>query len=340
MHFHRSTWLCHRHHTASPTAQSTAIPPTADPPARNSLTLDALTFCVLPGDPSSDVYNNQLPDQFTSIEYSVGHVSGVPQILDDGHSSRVITVGVMDYVRGDTKASAVQSSQPYLISVPTRVLLPTTVEAQPAFRLLQLPLRNGGHSSIHRLLRPRALPHLFPRPRPLFSHSYLGTVIASVPPVLDPISTGDPMYYHPQYFAGIPPALGLPAQSLPDAGLFSIPVAFPWFTPLTTTQISDPVNVTTTATNLSSAPPARVQDNSAFNRSAANTYSYRIPQIPPERQFSVNSTAPPLEPADSGVDHTVKHAHTYSNVHRIFDLIDSGLCCQVDKAQTSVRVRT
>jgi hypothetical protein len=39
------------------TAQSTTIPPMADYPASNSLTLDALTFGVLPGDPSSDIYN-------------------------------------------------------------------------------------------------------------------------------------------------------------------------------------------------------------------------------------------------------------------------------------------
>jgi hypothetical protein len=61
------------------------------------------------------------------------------------------------------------------------------------------------------------------------SHSYLSTAIVSVP---DTISMGDPTYYHPEYFAGIPPALGLPAQSLPDTGLFSIQVAFPWLLPL------------------------------------------------------------------------------------------------------------
>jgi hypothetical protein len=51
---------------------------------------------------------DQLPDQFTSMPYGVGRVSGGPQILDGDHSSRVVTVGVVDYVRGDTKASAVQ----------------------------------------------------------------------------------------------------------------------------------------------------------------------------------------------------------------------------------------
>jgi hypothetical protein len=44
-----------------------------------------------------------------------------------------------------------------------------------------------------------------------------------------------------------------------------------------------------------------------------------------------------LEPADSGVDHTVKYTHTYSNIHRIFDLIDFRDCVVT---QTSVRVRT
>jgi hypothetical protein len=40
--------------------------------------------------------------------YGVGRMSGGSQILDGGHSSGVFTVGVVDYVCGDTKASAVQ----------------------------------------------------------------------------------------------------------------------------------------------------------------------------------------------------------------------------------------
>ncbi|KAJ7095528.1 hypothetical protein C8R44DRAFT_749085 [Mycena epipterygia] len=85
------------------TAHSTA---TTSPPA-NNLLLEVITFIVLPGDPSSSTYNDQLPDERTSLAYGVGRVSGNHQILDDGHSSRIITVGVSDYVRGDTKASTI-----------------------------------------------------------------------------------------------------------------------------------------------------------------------------------------------------------------------------------------
>ncbi|KAJ7743997.1 hypothetical protein B0H14DRAFT_3514746 [Mycena olivaceomarginata] len=143
-----------------------------------------------------------------------------------------------------------------------------------------------------------------------FSHSYLSTVTASVPPVLDPISTGDPMYYYPQYFAGIPPALDLPAQSLPDAGLFSVQVAFPWSLPLQVKGIvwSDFRRYANRTSN------SNVQDNSPFNRSPANTYSYPMTQIPSQKQSSVNSIAAPSNPP------------IQSNVHRIFDLIDFRDC--------------
>ncbi|KAJ7820840.1 hypothetical protein B0H14DRAFT_2173236, partial [Mycena olivaceomarginata] len=90
------------------TAQSTATPPTADSLASNTLALDALMFVVLPGNPESDTYNDHLPDEFTSMAYGVGRVSGSPQTLNDGHASRLITVALSDFVRGETKASTVQ----------------------------------------------------------------------------------------------------------------------------------------------------------------------------------------------------------------------------------------
>ncbi|KAJ7857980.1 hypothetical protein B0H14DRAFT_2578147 [Mycena olivaceomarginata] len=176
------------------TAQSTAIPPTADPSASNSLILDALTFYVLPGDPSSDIYNDQLPDQFTSMAYGVGRVSGGPQILDGDHSSRVVTVGVVDYVRGDTKASAVHST-----STPSAPVVPAK--------------------------------------RRKFDY---------------------------------------PSPSLAPAPSTSVSMA-------------------------------------TFTSSSSNT------------TFSQQHCSA-LEPADSGVNHTVKHTHTYSNIHRIFDLIDFRDC--------------
>ncbi|KAJ7768571.1 hypothetical protein B0H14DRAFT_3509642 [Mycena olivaceomarginata] len=93
---------------AACTAQSTAVPPATNSLPSNTLTVDASTFMVLPGSPDSDTYNNHLPDEFTSMVYGLGHVSGSPQTLDDGHGSRAVTVAVSDFVRGETKASTVQ----------------------------------------------------------------------------------------------------------------------------------------------------------------------------------------------------------------------------------------
>ncbi|KAJ7848796.1 hypothetical protein B0H13DRAFT_1571758, partial [Mycena leptocephala] len=76
------------------TAQSTATTP-----GTNAVTLEALAFVVLPGNPNTDVYNDQLPDDRHSMVFGVGRVTGSPQTLDDGHGSRVINVAVSDYVR-------------------------------------------------------------------------------------------------------------------------------------------------------------------------------------------------------------------------------------------------
>ncbi|KAJ7933345.1 hypothetical protein B0H13DRAFT_1700890, partial [Mycena leptocephala] len=89
-------------------AQSSAFPPATNSLPTNTLTLDAMTFFVLPGSPDSDTYNNQLPDERTSMVYGVGRVTGSPQTLDDGHGSRAVTVTVSDFIRGETKASTVQ----------------------------------------------------------------------------------------------------------------------------------------------------------------------------------------------------------------------------------------
>ncbi|KAJ7788526.1 hypothetical protein B0H14DRAFT_3892412 [Mycena olivaceomarginata] len=40
--------------------------------------------------------------------FGVGRVTGSPQILDDGHSSRLITLSLTDFVRGETKGSTIQ----------------------------------------------------------------------------------------------------------------------------------------------------------------------------------------------------------------------------------------
>jgi hypothetical protein len=73
------------------TVQSIATPSTAQSTATNSLVLDALTFIVLPGDPSTDAYNvhllislwpflnylqDQLPDERISMVFGVGRITG------------------------------------------------------------------------------------------------------------------------------------------------------------------------------------------------------------------------------------------------------------------------
>ncbi|KAJ7301082.1 hypothetical protein DFH08DRAFT_671426, partial [Mycena albidolilacea] len=86
------------------TAQSTII---VNPP-HTFLNLDALTFVIIPGDPNSDRYDAHLPDERTSMVYGLGRVTGSAQTLDDGHSSRVVTVAVPDYVRDETRVSTLQ----------------------------------------------------------------------------------------------------------------------------------------------------------------------------------------------------------------------------------------
>jgi hypothetical protein len=51
---------------------------------------------------------DQLPDDSTSMVFGVGRITGSPQILDDGHSSRLITLSLADFVRGETKGSTIQ----------------------------------------------------------------------------------------------------------------------------------------------------------------------------------------------------------------------------------------
>ncbi|KAJ7307823.1 hypothetical protein DFH08DRAFT_824134 [Mycena albidolilacea] len=63
---------------------------------------------VPPGNPESDTYNDHLPDEFALIVYGVGRMSGSPQTLNDGHTSRLITVTLSDFIHNDTKASTVQ----------------------------------------------------------------------------------------------------------------------------------------------------------------------------------------------------------------------------------------
>ncbi|KAJ6585934.1 hypothetical protein B0H19DRAFT_1060114 [Mycena capillaripes] len=88
------------------TAQSIATPSTAQSTATNSLVLDVLTFVILPGIRAP--MTNCRMDVRTSMVFGVRRITGSPQILDDGHSSRAVTLAVTDYVRAETKLSTIQ----------------------------------------------------------------------------------------------------------------------------------------------------------------------------------------------------------------------------------------
>ncbi|KAJ7277744.1 hypothetical protein C8J57DRAFT_981168, partial [Mycena rebaudengoi] len=74
----------------------------------STISLDAVTFIPIPGDPSLDAYDDHLPNEITSFVSAVGHVTGPVEILDDGHSSRAFPLAVSDYVGGTNKASTIQ----------------------------------------------------------------------------------------------------------------------------------------------------------------------------------------------------------------------------------------
>ncbi|KAJ7710940.1 hypothetical protein B0H17DRAFT_1124021 [Mycena rosella] len=80
--------------------------------ANHRFFLDVPTLIVMPGDPTSSTYDDHLPDENTAFTYGVGRISGGSQILDDGHSSRVVTVAVSDFVRGETRTSTIQTPVP------------------------------------------------------------------------------------------------------------------------------------------------------------------------------------------------------------------------------------
>ncbi|KAF8143484.1 hypothetical protein K438DRAFT_1875824 [Mycena galopus ATCC 62051] len=347
------------------TAQSNVTAPTAESPASNSIFLDALTFVVLPGNPSTDSYNDQLPDEFTSMAYGVGRVSGSPQVLDDGHASRVITVGVSDYVRGDTKASTVQCIFDLSTARWTRAPTPlaNTVmqfyglcrDLNPAGTLrikVESTALNIGSNAPAPTDNTQTLtstssapvtpakwrkfdppsPSSGPGPSPSPStststptHSPSKPVIGSVPAVPDVATTGGPMHYaqlfnqYPQYLPWAAPAFTppfVPQHNLYTPGYSPYPPPFPPYSPFNSkgefvptsidtrtfadaqtapsTRIPDPATVTAPAVNSTSA---LVQEDSAFNRSAANPYSYPMTQMQP-------TSDPPIQPASSSSEAT------------------------------------
>ncbi|KAJ6548625.1 hypothetical protein B0H19DRAFT_1161441 [Mycena capillaripes] len=73
------------------------------------ISLDAVTFIPMPGDPTSNSYDDHLPDVHTSFVFAIGHITGAAETLDDGHSSRAFPLAVSDYVGNGTAASTIQA---------------------------------------------------------------------------------------------------------------------------------------------------------------------------------------------------------------------------------------
>ncbi|KAJ7339975.1 hypothetical protein DFH08DRAFT_704617 [Mycena albidolilacea] len=321
------------------TAQSTATPPTANSLASNALALDALMFVVLPGNPESDTYNDHLPDEFTSMAYGVGRVSGSPQTLNDGHASRLITVALSDFVRGETKASTVQCVFDLSTARWTRAPTPQANTVMQFYGLCRdlspegilrikvdsTALNIGSNASTasdntqtstnaasaptspskRRKFDPPSPPS---NPGPLLSAS---TSTSASPPSLinnstpiDPFTTAPAMPYaqfFPQFSQYLPGATSafmppfVPQQnsnSYPTAAYSPYQLPFPPYAPFNSkgefapssadvrnappSFISNPRNVTASE---SSIPTSLAQEDSAFNRSAANPYNYPMTQM-------------------------------------------------------------
>ncbi|KAJ6534920.1 hypothetical protein B0H19DRAFT_1080328 [Mycena capillaripes] len=294
------------------TVQSTAVPPATNSLPSNTLTLDALTFIVLPGSPDSDTYNNQMNSH------------QCPQTLDDGHGSRAVTVAVLDFVRGETKASTVQCVFDFSTARWTRALSPhanTTIQFYGLCRELSPTgiLRVKINAAAFNISSNASAPSddtsestgsttsapVIPSKRRKFDPpsppSVNGSnspsapsisrpssnIIASVTPAPDPgavVSLFLPqqgLYNMPGYSTFQPPfSPYLPYNSrgeyIPSASLDSRPTA--------ATQQSDSANISSAPVGSTSTVP--LPNNPTFNRSAANPYSYPMTQIPP----TANST--------------------------------------------------
>ncbi|KAJ6464580.1 hypothetical protein C8R45DRAFT_840272, partial [Mycena sanguinolenta] len=69
----------------------------AHAPANSAIILDAVTFILILGDRNSQAYEDQLPDEHRSFAFAVGHVTGQPEIPNDGFFSRAFSMSGSDY---------------------------------------------------------------------------------------------------------------------------------------------------------------------------------------------------------------------------------------------------
>ncbi|KAJ7881616.1 hypothetical protein B0H13DRAFT_2540432 [Mycena leptocephala] len=298
-----------------------------------TLTLDAMTFFVLPGSPTAihTITNCPMNAPQWCTEYAV---TGSPKTLDDGHGSRTVTVAVSDFVRGETRASTVQLIFDFSTAGWTRALVPQPNTAIQFYGLccelsptgiLRLKVDStalnissnasapsedtsgstGSTStapvtpSKRRKFDPLSPPPSVDSPNSPFASSTstpsanVTTSMASVP---DPNARIGPMHYsqlfqqYPQYMP--PPTGAFLPPFLPPQGLYSMPGYSNFQSPYapynsrgeytvppsvdsrtsTSTRDSDSTDISSASVPTPSTVP--VQDNSAFNRSATNPYSY------------------------------------------------------------------
>ncbi|KAJ7808537.1 hypothetical protein B0H14DRAFT_3761737 [Mycena olivaceomarginata] len=245
------------------------------------LNLDTLTFVIIPGDPDSDSYNaHSIPDERTSMVYGLGRVTDSPQTLD-GHSSRVVTVTVSDYVRDETRASTLQVPIPHtnsgmqfysicrdftpagvfrvkLLSVATDPVVPTTVSTE-----VHPPSNMPAPSALDVPSGPMFYSHPFQH-YPQQASTVSGPFMAPFLPPLPYSLAGHPMFSQPGFSSN---------ASFNSHGKYLSPTA------IDSHVLNSPADP-----GSSSAPGPSNDEESAFNKSAADPYKYPMTQIRPTSQ--------------------------------------------------------
>ncbi|KAJ7891432.1 hypothetical protein B0H13DRAFT_2665833 [Mycena leptocephala] len=292
----------------------------------NTLTLDVMTFFVLPGSPDSDTYNVSV--------VMVSRVTGSPQTLDEGHGSRAVTGAVSDFVCGETKASTVQLIFDFSTACWTRAPVPqpnTAIQFYGVCRelsptgILRLKVDATALNISSNALAPpadtsgsagsTASAPVMPSKRRKFDtmspppsvdsldspfasatstpSANITTSMVSVP---DPNARIGPMHHsqlfqqYPQY---MPPPTGYSAFQSPYApynslGEYTLP---PSVDSRASTSTLDSDSTDISSASVASPLTVPVQDNSAFNWSAANPHSFPMTQIPPATNSSTASTS-------------------------------------------------
>ncbi|KAJ6465151.1 hypothetical protein C8R47DRAFT_1025765 [Mycena vitilis] len=344
------------------TAQSNPAPSTPKSLARNSLTLEALTFIVLPGDPNSDVYIDQLPDERTAMAFGVGRVTRSPQTLDDGHQSRVVTVNLSDYVRGETKASTIHCIFDLSTGRWTRAPVPQANSVLGFYGLcrdldpagvLRIKVESLAFNVVSNASvaseestspattpstkkrkwgsPPPAGPDASSSAPPSSGANLAPPAIPSTPSKTDsapPVGGADfspapPAHYsqlfqqYPQYMphGPAPPSPYGPsfvAQQPMYPGFAPHTSPFPTYAPYNARGEYIPQPPTTPSSTDKLAPSSlpRTQDDTAFNRSAANPYAYPMTQIPSGHS---QSALPPSTSTPTNIQQPSSNPSTATN---------------------------